>query len=258
MRDPAIVVQSRVLSAIILRDVKTRFGGNPVNYVVALAWPLTHIFILLAVYTAAGRAAPYGSDPIQFFAAGVMPVIMFNYPARFVMMSVVTNTPLLGFPVVTLFDLIFARLILEVISATAVVVVASCVLFAIGVDIVPKDPASAIQALLSILMLSTGVGMFNALLAKRIPGWPIVFILITIVMYMASGVVLVPDGLPEKYLYMLSWNPMLHGVSWFRSTFYEGYGSLHLSKQYLVVFALCAFASGLVAERLLRRWLLAS
>lgn len=258
MRNSAIAIQSRVVSAVILRDVKTRFGGNPVNYLVALAWPLAHIAVLITIYTAAGRTAPYGTSSIQFFATGVLPVMLFNYPARFVMMAVATNLPLLGFPIVTLFDLIFARVILEMVTGVAVVVVCGFTLFALGVDMIPKDPPEAVLALLSVLLMSAGVGTINALITRRLVGWPIAFILVTVVIYITSGAMFLVDALPEKLRYVLSFNPIVHGVSWFRSAYYDGYGELHLSKQYLVLFGLASLMIGLFAERLLRRVILSA
>lgn len=258
MRDPAIVVQARVISALILRDVKTRFGANPVNYLVAVAWPLAHLFILLIIYTVLGRSAPYGTSAVQFFATGVLPFLLFNYPARFVMLSVPMNAPLLGFPVVTLFDVIMARVLLEIISAFAVIIIMAAILFAIGIDIAPRDSVAAVAALGSTLLLASGVGILNALIVKKIPAWTIAFILFSIIVYACSGIVFLPDALPEYIRDILAWNPILHSVSWFRSAYYEGYGQLHLDRQYLVVFGLMSLLLSLALERLGRSWLLTS
>ena len=145
MRDSLISMQSRVIGALMLRDIKTRFGGNPANYVIAIGWPIGHIVLLLVVYSAAGRAAPYGSSATQFFATGVMPFITFNYCARFSMFALLLNSPLMGFPIVKMLDIVLARIFLEIISSLSVVLIVTLGLLAIGVDAIPQDPATAIQ-----------------------------------------------------------------------------------------------------------------
>ena len=112
-----IQTQLHVLHALILRDIQTRFGGRHVNFVVALCWPLAHIAILLIIYTMLGRTAPLGASTIMFFATGLTPYMFFQYPARFTLMAVVTNRPLLAFPIVKLLDVILARAVLETVGA---------------------------------------------------------------------------------------------------------------------------------------------
>lgn len=258
MRDPAIVIQARVAGALMLRDVKTRFGGNPMNYIIAIAWPLAHMALLLTIYTVMGRNAPYGESALQFFATGVLPYLIFNYPARFVMMSVNTNLPLLGFPIVTLLDLIVARVILEMISALAVIIVVAAVLAFMNVTIMPSDPVQAVFAILATLGLAAGMGMLNALISKRIPSWNIVFIFISICLYLCSGIIFVPDALPALYRDAVAWNPLLQAVTWFRSAYYEDYGRLHLDRQYLVIWGLILILFSLALERFGRRWFLTS
>lgn len=258
MRESPIVVQGRVISALILRDVKTRFGGNPANYMVAIAWPLTHIAVLLLVYAAAGRVAPYGTSTVLFFATGVLPFIIFNYPSRFAMMSLLTNTPLLGFPIVTLFDVIMARVLLEIVTAISVVLIVCLALVAMDVDVVPANPAEAIGGLAATLLLACGFGFLNALIVKKVPGYFIGWILFQVVTYVLSGIVFLPDSLPKWIMELLAYNPLLHGVSWVRAAYYPGYGDLYLSRTYLVMFGMTVLVAGIVMERLSRRWLLSS
>lgn len=258
MRDPAIVIQSRVIGALMLRDIKTRFGGNPANYAIAIFWPIAHIVLLLIVYSAAGRMAPYGSSSVQFFATGVIPYMVFNYPSRFSMMALVVNGPLLGFPIVTMFDVMLARILLETINATAVCIIVSLGLLALDVDIMPAEPEQAVAALAATLLLAAGIALFNALIAKKAVAYYIFYILFSMVLYMASGIIFLPEALPQWAVDILSYNPLLHCVAWFRSAYYPGYGATYLDKSYLVIWGIATFVCGLIVERYSRTWLLTS
>ena len=83
-----------------LRDVQTRFGGRSANYLIAVAWPLTHIGVLIIIYSFAGRSAPIGQSAPLFFTTGLVPFVLFNYPSRQMMLALMVNSPLLNFSVV--------------------------------------------------------------------------------------------------------------------------------------------------------------
>jgi len=245
--------QGRILFALMLRDVRTRFFGSAFGALIAIAWPLSHVFILLGIYTLLGRAAPYGENAALFFATGVTPFMAFNYMSRFTSMGIALNRPLLGFPVVKITDILFARAILEVMNA-AIVVLATMLIFAIlGIGFMPEDKIQAFCALGASMLLGLGFGVVNGVIAGIFPLWLTGSVLFTIIMWVSSGVLFVPDALPETAQYWLSFNPMLVGIEWMRSAYYEGYGQGLLFKYYMVSFALVTLFLGLLLERLLRK-----
>jgi capsular polysaccharide transport system permease protein len=245
--------QGRIVLALMIRDVQTRFFGHALGFVVAIAWPVSHIFILIAINAAAGRAAPYGDDPALFFATGLLPFMCFNYMTRFTAMGVFQNKPLLGYPIVKVADVLIARSIVEVLNSGVVIVVTIVILTAWGVDVRPVHPLQAEYALLACMGLGLGFGWFNGIISGIFPFWFTIFSLFQIIMWMASGVILVPDQLPESVRWWLSWNPALIGVEWMRSAFYEGYGVGELlDKRYMLGFDASMMFLGLIMERALR------
>ena len=248
----------RILVALIMRDVQTRFFGTALGFVVAIAWPITHIFVLILINSAAGRATPYGDNAALFFATGALPFMCFNYMSRFTMLGVTLNKPLLSYPIVKVGDILIARAILEVLNAAVVVVVTIIILTIMGVDVWPPRPQEAMYALLACMLLGFGFGIVNGVIGGIFPFWITPFSLFQIVLWMASGVIIVPDELPESFRYWLSWNPALVGVEWMRSAFYEGYGLGDLlDKPYMLGFAVVTLFVGLLMERSMRGTILA-
>ena len=86
--------------------------------------------------------------------------------------------------------------------------------------------------------------------------WVTGYALLTIIFYISSGILFVPDALPEVARYPLSFNPVLQAVEWMRSAYYEGYGSLVLDKVYLLTCGICTIFGGIALERLIRGRLL--
>jgi capsular polysaccharide transport system permease protein len=248
-----IATQFRILVALIMRDVQTRFFGTPLGFIIAILWPVSHIFILIFINKAAGRAAPYGDDPALFFATGLLPFMCFNYMSRFTMMGVMLNKPLLGYPIVKVGDILIARATLEVLNATVVTIVTMLILTALGTDVIPPRPQEAMYALMSMMLLGLGFGIVNGVIAGVFPFWFTPFALFQIVLWIASGVIMVPDELPQVARYWLSFNPALIGVEWMRSAFYEGYGLGELlDKRYMLGFSTATLFIGLLMERAMR------
>jgi capsular polysaccharide transport system permease protein len=252
-RDGLLQVHTRILVALILRDVQTRFFGSAIGFVIAIAWPVSHIFIVLIINSTLGRAPPYGDNAALFFATGLVPFMCFNYMSRFTALGVMLNKPLLGYPIVKVGDILIARAIVEVLNAALVVLVTVIILTAMGVDIWPPRPDEAMFAMLACLLLGLGWGIVNGVLCGLFQFWFTPFSLMSIALWIASGVILVPDELPEKARYWLSFNPILIGVEWMRSAFYEGYGLGELlDKKYMLGFAVMAIFVGLLMERTMR------
>lgn len=254
--ESSLTIQFRVLKALILRDIRTRFFGNGLGYLVAILWPLTHMVVLLGLYVAAGRAAPYGGSVVQFLAIALAPSITYLYMSRFILMSVIQNKPLMNFPIVKLTDIIIARALLESVTACCCAIILASLLFVLNEPVAPTDVVSAALAFLSSLLLGLGLGCLFGVIAFKLPGVLLVCILLNIIVYATSGVVFVVDALPEEVRNVLSYNPLMHSVEWMREAYYVGYKSLTLSKTYLVGFGAVSLFLALVIERVLRDFLL--
>ncbi|HEY8006675.1 MAG TPA: ABC transporter permease [Methylocella sp.] len=249
--------QGQVIYALMLRDVKTRYFGNGLGFLFSsVAWPLVHVLVLLTVYTSLGRTAPFGNSTILFFATGLVPFMTFSYMSRWIMIGLVLNRPLIVFPVVKITDVLIARAFLEILGACMMTASLFLILWFCEVDFMPRDIAQASFAFGASVLLGLGMGIINAIIATAFVGWMTGYALIIISLYISSGVMFVPDSLPEVARYYLSFNPVLQAIEWMRSAYYDGYGSLVLDKTYLMAWAACTIFSGFALERLIRGRLL--
>ena len=246
-------MQARIIGALMLHDLKTRMGGSVFGFLVmGIGWPLSHILILLLVYALLGRTAPYGDSVALWFATGTVPFLAFQYMSRFMSLGVVMNRPLLSFPIVKTTDVLFARAIIEVLNTCTVALVVCGLFWTLGIDFLPRDVVQASFAMLAMMLLGLGVGVLNAVIAGAFPIWATGYALIMILFWLSSGVVFVPDILPEMARTPLSYLPWLQGVEWMRSAYYDGLGANILDKAYLLRFGAITLFFGLGLERLLR------
>lgn len=246
------------MSAVMLRDMRSRFFNHGLGFLMVALWPLAHMGILLTIYTTLGRRAPFGESTAVFFATGLVPTLLFMYVSRFMALSLIQNRSMLGFPAVRTMDIIFARAILETIAAFLTLVFLVVILVVLGNNPVPYNFFEATYAYLSVLLLAIGVGVIVSVVAMFAPFFVTIYTLSTILIYLLSGTLFVVSELPDAIAGPLAWNPVLHGVEWMRTAYYEGYSDKWLNKSYLIGFGLGALCTGLAAERLLRRRMLDS
>src|SRR5688500_5178835 len=70
--------QTDVVTALILRETRTRFGRNRLGYLWALIEPTVVIFTFYVVLMFAGRGHPPGMGLFAFVATGVVPYTLFT------------------------------------------------------------------------------------------------------------------------------------------------------------------------------------
>jgi capsular polysaccharide transport system permease protein len=241
----------RVIIALMLRNIRTRFFGHGLGFLIAIAWPLVHIGILLGIRSFGDRVAPYGDNLTLFFATGLVPFMVFQYVSRYTMISVQQTRPLLAFPVVKITDLLFAGAILEMFASLCSVTVLALCLMAFGIDLRPALPTQAALALGVAALLGFSFGIVNTLIFMAAPIWMTGYALIQICLYLGSGIFFLPSGLPPTVRYYASFLPTMQIVEWMRSAYYDGYASV-LDKSYVVTFAVATICIGLIIERVFR------
>ncbi|MFB0492042.1 capsular polysaccharide transport system permease protein [Methylobacterium sp. OAE515] len=233
-----------VLHALMLRDMRTRFGASLWGYGVVVLWPCVHVFLLIAIYTFQKLPAPLGDNRALFFASGAVPVLVFQYISREVMKAVISNRPLTYYPQVKLFDVIFARILVEIVTGFLALLVIIAVLVSIGANPVPADPFVAMCAYLSAILLGIGIGTINVAIIGFFPGWLLGYALLSIILYISSGVMFLPSYMPDKIYSWMKYNPVLQLAEWMRSAYYP-YARIEIDYLYVLMFALISVSIGL-------------
>lgn len=252
-----MLISRDVIGAVILRDMRTRFGRSHYSYLVALMWPYLHVLILVTAYKLLGRAAPLGTEPATYFALAVIPFIFFVYPMRQLSTTVAHNKPLLNFPRVKVLDLIAARIILESVTAAAVCIIVFGSLVLVGYEFDPYDYALLIGAFAAALYLGIALGTAWALICAIWPGAAIVAQLTVFIAYLTSGIIFLPDLLPDQVRRWVALNPLLHSVELARTAYYPDFFSQTLDTHYLFWFPTTVLFIALVGLMLFKRFVVA-
>ena len=252
LRD-ALRIQKRIIAALILRDMKTRFGRSHVGYLIAIAWPLLHMLGIMGAQIVTARVTPIGTDLAVFVGTGLLPYILCLYPARMMMFAIAVNRPLLLFSIVKTMDMVIARAILEILTATVVAMLLLFILYAADVDFRPIDLSEAVFAVLASIFLGISIGSLNAVMYVLFRmTWMIFFVVLMIGAYLTSGALILSANLSVEVRNVLWFNPLFQLVEWLRSAYYDGYGAASLSKIYVLGFALVCLFLGMLGEKIFR------
>jgi len=249
----ASAMHARVVGAVIMRDLQTRFGTGYLGFLLGLIMPLGHLTIAIVVTTLLGRPAPLGTDGPVFLMTGVLPFILWLYGHRQIMLTLLQNRPLLYFPGVDVFDLFSARMILEITSGTLVVVIVLATLAILGHDLTVGDWPAFLYGLILSWLLGVATGLIFGGLGTMWSATIIAGNIIGPLLWVTSGVLFLPDGLPDKIRDALAYNPLCQIIDGVRVAYFSEYSSSFYNPLILNTSILILLSIGMVLVPMTRR-----
>jgi capsular polysaccharide transport system permease protein len=246
--------QGRVILALMIRETRTRFGDSKLGYGWALLEPILHILLLSLVFAVMMRGRPpIGDQFFIFYYTGIIPYHLFVHTSSSMTYAITANGSLLQLPLVGTFDVLMARGLLELLTDILVATILLAAFDAMGFGRLPQDFGGVAAALLVVWLLGCGCGFLNAVLNAFTKSWDKIWAQLTRLLYFCSGIFYVPGMMPDWIRDILAWNPILHAVDWFRSSFFQDYEPHWLDNSYLVTIAVATLLAGLGLERGLQR-----
>jgi capsular polysaccharide transport system permease protein len=211
--------------------------------------PLALMAVLSALWYFMNRrqTAPFGNSILLFYSTGIFPYYFFVYVSRRMRLQ----PPNRRFPIERRLDHIFVHLVLRVFDY----VVLGLVLFGglylfVTYEAFPDSFFPIVEAFLALLMIGFGWGLFLIALSKSFALWRYIHPSISRSLVLFTGVFHIPDLMPPQVREIMSFNPLVHAVTMFRSAFYPNYPTLLLDKTYLFGCSIFFLLMGLVLERI--------
>lgn len=248
----AIAVQLRVLFALVMREMATRYGKSAGGYVWAILEPLIWIALFSAIFGYIARNPPIGEHFPLFYATGYLPFHLYMEVSNTVGMSVQVNKNLMSFPRITLIDAVLSRFILQIITNIVVSFVILSFMLRIFDDQTRIDLGPLFTGFGLAALFGLGVGAFNCVLFAYSPTWQRIFGIVNRPMFLISGVFFTYESLPREARDILWWNPLIHAVGLAREAFYPIYEAGYASVGYAVGIALLLIMLGILLLRALR------
>ena len=137
----ALAAQGRVINALILRELHTRYGRENVGYLWMIGEPMLLASVIGVLHSAQGHT-PYGGDikPVPFGILGYTVFILFRGIVNRSEGGVEANAPLLYHRSVTVLDIVIARSLLEFCGVFLTFFVLMALLINVGLAELPARP----------------------------------------------------------------------------------------------------------------------
>ena len=249
----SLQIQVRVIWALILREIITRYGRHNIGFLWLFVEPMLFTLGVTALWTVAGLH--HGSDlPITAFAlTGYSTILLWrNMPNRCVG-SVMPNSALMYHRNVRVLDIFLSRIALEAIGATISFVALSAVFIFLELMEPPEDALQVAQAWLL-------TAWFGAAFAMLLGAWsekseiveklwhPAAYLLFPL-----SGAAYMVDALPREFADAVLWLPMVHGTEMLREGYFGSKITAHYDITYMFTFNMALTLFALSLERIVSR-----
>ena len=253
---PVAVASFRAVSALMLREMSTRYGRTPGGYLWAILEPLGMIILLGVAFSLLARAPALGTSFLLFKGTGFMILQIFTVLGGQVGHALTFSKPLLRYPRVTWMDAILARFLLNAaVVFTSTFLILSGIILYEGLDVMINwGPVLLAMSLAAALGL--GVGCLNAYLFMRFAVWQQIWAILTRPLFIISGVIILYEDFPPLGQQYLWYNPLLHLTGLMRDGFYPMYRPDYISLIFVGFCILVPMAMGLLLLRRHHRTLL--
>jgi len=243
--------QRRVIGALLMREMLTRFGRRNIGFLWLFAEPMMVTLVVAAVWT--GRGLHQFSDiPIVSFAiTGYSGIQLWRNMSRRCINAIEPNKTLLRHRPVKMIDIYFARMLLEALGATTSFALLSVIFSFVSQQISPPEDILLVVfawALLAWLAMGISItlGALSELTTLVTKFWtPFIYIL-----YPLSGAMFLVDSLPHGMKKIVLYIPIVHANEMLRDGYFGSHFHACYSIPYLVGWCMGLSLVGLGISRL--------
>lgn len=247
----ALSVQGRVIGAVLMRELHTRYGRENIGYLWLIAEPLMLGSIIALLHS--GQTAHVGEiNPVAMTVTGYTIFIMFRGIVSRAEGTLHGNLPLLYHRMVTVFDIAFARALLEAAGTFLAFTILLSLIIAIGYADFPVRPLMLLVGIAYIFFFSFGISLIivggahdNSLLERLVH--PFTYFMIPL-----SGAFYQVSWIPEPYRHYLLYNPFPQMFEIVRYGQFESATLEYVDFTYITAGTLILNLLGLLAIRAVR------
>jgi capsular polysaccharide transport system permease protein len=246
-------IQLRVVHALFLREVITRFGRHNIGALWLIAEPMMFTLGVAALWSLAGAHRSAGFSIIEFAVLGYSSVLLWRNCASRCSHAIEPNLSLLYHRNVRIVDILLARCLLEIAGATASLLILSVVFASVGWMSWPSNLLQVVTGWLLLAWFGVALGSFIGVLtglseiAERV--WhPMSYLLFPL-----SGAVFMVEWLPPAGREVALLLPMVSFLEYIRGGWFGPGAVVHHELPYAMVCTLVLSVLALALARIVAR-----
>jgi capsular polysaccharide transport system permease protein len=245
----ALTIQLRVIGALLMREIITRYGRHNVGFLWLFLEPMLFTTGVILLWSATQRMHGSNLQIAPFVVTGYSTVLLWRNCSFRGIKAIESNRSLLNHRNVKLIDIFAARMLLEVVGVTASFTFVMLVLYALDSITAPHDILLMLGGWLLMAWFSANLGVIlgclseHSDLVERL--WhPSSYFLLSI-----SGAFFMVAWLPDGWRSSMGLVPMVNATEMLRAGYFGPNTATYFDTAYTVAFCACM---SLVALMLVR------
>lgn len=249
----SFAIQIRVVGALLLREVLTRYGRHNIGFLWLFAEPMLFTLGITALWTAS-RAVHGSQLPIVAFAVtGYSSVLLWrNMPSRCAD-AIGPNLALMYHRNVKVIDIFYSRILLELAGATASFAALTIIFSALGLMRLPEDILKVLAGWGMLTWFGASLAILIGALSQRSDVVEKIWHPTQYLLFPLSGAVFVADAVPEEFRRVILYLPMVHGVELLREGFFGSQVRAHYDMGYMATVCVVLTLLGLAQTSYISR-----
>lgn len=211
------LLQGRVIWALVLREIHTRYGRENLGYLWIIGEPILFTAGVTIVWSLIRPAHEHGVPVTAFVITGYTPLTMWRHCTGRAVKAFESNGSLLFHRQVSPLDIILSRVFLEVMGSILAGLIVAIAAIALGFMDLPKDLGLIYMGFAYHIAFCLGSALLFAAASERSDIVEKVTSIFSYLMIPASGAFSMVSWIPDKYQWILLLSPSVHGLEMIRA-----------------------------------------
>jgi capsular polysaccharide transport system permease protein len=246
-------IQTRVIGALMLRELSTRFGRENIGFLWIMVEPLLFAVLVGLLWRFIKGPTDFGLNIITFVVSGYIPLVMFRSSLNRAINSFTANGSLMYHRQIKILDIILVRCLIELIGHMMAYLFIGLVLGALDIFPWPYDVGWLLLGwayyglfTLAICLVVAPLSEMSEVLEKFMP-------VTGYLMVPFSGTFFLVSALSPKIADVVLYSPPVHGMEMMRYGLFGPRIDPQFDLIYPLAFSLPCMALGLLLCRVVRR-----
>ncbi len=227
-------IQFRVLHALMLREMLTRYGRHNIGFLWLFIEPMMFTLAVVALWTATGMHKGAGISIVAFGITGYSTIMLWrNMPNRAIG-AIEPNASLLKHRPVQIFDVFAARILLEAVGATVSFAVLVFAAWMLELMPAPENVLMVLSAWLLLAWFAFAVSLWIGAASERASIVYKIWAPASYIFIPLSGAMFLVEALPRAFQEVVLLFPVVHCVEMIR----DGYFGSMFKAQYDIAYVL--------------------
>ena len=218
----SLAIQKRVIGALLMREIITRYGRNNIGFLWLFVEPLIMTLLILMMWKFLRADQLSSLNIVAFTLTGYPMAMMWRNASNRAIGAISANASLLYHRNVRVLDTILSRVLLEVAGATIAQIAIMALLLVVRWIEWPADIFYMLMAWILMALFALGLGLVICSIAFKFEAFGKLWGTLSFIMLPLSGAFFFVSSLPQQVQQYALWIPMVHGTEMFRQGYFGG------------------------------------